>query len=143
METFVLVLGFEFRALSLLGRWYSTWTMPPALFALDYFSDRVLHFLPGLVLDCNICTSAFRVARIIDVYHYSSLRWRLLTCTTHEIFLLVLWASHTRNKDVWLTLRQKKACLPNITSRIPEGVRPVAKREPYVKNESIDLIVVS
>jgi hypothetical protein len=38
--------GIEFRALHLLGKWLTTWATHPSIFALDYFSDRVLSFFP-------------------------------------------------------------------------------------------------
>jgi hypothetical protein len=36
--------GFEVRASSLLGSYFTTWAMPPAPFLSDYFGDRVLIF---------------------------------------------------------------------------------------------------
>jgi hypothetical protein len=39
--------GFEFRALYLLGRHSTTYATAPVLFALVYFSCKVLHLLSG------------------------------------------------------------------------------------------------
>jgi hypothetical protein len=48
---FLVVWGFEFLTLCLLGKNSTTWAMPPSFFffffALVYFSDRVLYFLSG------------------------------------------------------------------------------------------------
>jgi hypothetical protein len=42
------VLGFDFRALCLLGKYSTTWFMLPALYCFGYFSDTVSLFCPGL-----------------------------------------------------------------------------------------------
>jgi hypothetical protein len=41
----VSILGFELRALPLLGKRSSVSAMPPFLFGLGYFSDRISSFL--------------------------------------------------------------------------------------------------
>jgi hypothetical protein len=41
-DFFLVVLGFELRALYLLGRYKATWAMPPPFFGSSYFWDRVI-----------------------------------------------------------------------------------------------------
>jgi hypothetical protein len=45
---FYFIMGFELGAFHFLGGHSTTWSMPPALFCLIYFSDMVSHFCPGL-----------------------------------------------------------------------------------------------
>jgi hypothetical protein len=51
----------------LLGRCSTTSATPPALFALGYFSDRILHFLLRLTSDCLPTSYASWVPRFTDV----------------------------------------------------------------------------
>jgi hypothetical protein len=44
-----------------------------APFGFTYFSDRVLHFSPGLAKDCNSPTSASCIASITGVNHNAPL----------------------------------------------------------------------
>jgi hypothetical protein len=44
--------------------------MPPDIFALDYFSDRVSHFFPVLALDINPPAS-HHVAGITGEHHHA------------------------------------------------------------------------
>jgi hypothetical protein len=46
--------GIELRVLHLLDKCATTWAMSPALFALVYFSYRVPHFFPRLMLDHDV-----------------------------------------------------------------------------------------
>jgi hypothetical protein len=64
----LVVLGFELRALHLLGR-CSTSVTSPTPFCFSYFSDRVLCFLPGPTLDCNPPTYASCAAGITGMGH--------------------------------------------------------------------------
>jgi hypothetical protein len=67
---FLVVLGFEFRALYLLERQSTTWATLPALFCVGCFLDRVfqiicLNWLQTVIL----LISASWIARIIGVSH--------------------------------------------------------------------------
>jgi hypothetical protein len=64
-SNFFPVLGFEFRALHLLGRSSTTWVTPPALFCLSYFSDRESCFCwdglePPSSYLCLLCSCNYR-----------------------------------------------------------------------------------
>jgi hypothetical protein len=63
------VLGFELRALGLLGK--HAWAMPPVLSAMGYFSDRFSHFSPGQSWIVNLL--------FIPPHIDYPLRWSLIT----------------------------------------------------------------
>jgi hypothetical protein len=49
-------LEFKLRALSLLGKSSATWTTPPFLFSISYFSGRLSRYCLGLALNCDPST---------------------------------------------------------------------------------------
>jgi hypothetical protein len=64
------VLGFELRALHLLGRQSSTWPTPPALFCVGYFWDRVSRTIClGWLQTEILLISASWVPRVTGVSH--------------------------------------------------------------------------
>jgi hypothetical protein len=53
------VLEFELRALHLLGRYSTTWSMPP--FCFSYFSDEISYFCLGSASDLNLLNYVSRI----------------------------------------------------------------------------------
>jgi hypothetical protein len=77
---FLVVLGFELRALQLLGSCSATRVTPPVLFCFSYFSDKVLHFCLELALDHNPPnTPPYLAVHLFFVSYFSN----LLTYYTH------------------------------------------------------------
>jgi hypothetical protein len=68
----MVVIGFELRVSGLLNRYPTTCAMPPALFALVYFSDSILLVL-GAGLRPQSSYSASSIAGITSVYHHTKL----------------------------------------------------------------------
>jgi hypothetical protein len=81
----VTVLGFELRALHLLGRLSSTWTTPLGLFALVIF-ERGSPCIPGRP---GLCSSYFRLPA-----SWSDRHMLLHTCYHTQAFPLEMGGSH-------------------------------------------------
>jgi hypothetical protein len=71
LQILPLVLRFKLRALCFLCKCCTTWAILPVFFTLVYFSGRVFYFFSWLTLDHNPPTSAFHVAGITDMHHYT------------------------------------------------------------------------
>jgi hypothetical protein len=69
------VLEFELWAL-----YFITWATYPLFYLSGCFPDRVFHFSPGLVLDCNPPTYTSHIAGIIGTYCHSQLLSSQLAC---------------------------------------------------------------
>jgi hypothetical protein len=98
-------LGFEFRALCLLGKYCTPWVTLPAPFALGYFSDKVSCFLSGASL-CILFSWDYRHARLclvcllkLDFANFCSVspRTTILLISTS----LVAWIAGVEHQ-VWL-----------------------------------------
>jgi hypothetical protein len=68
--SFLIVLGFELRALLLLGKCSTIWFTFPALFTLVIFSDRVSCFLPGPAYHQNLLIYTFCIHGITGMYYH-------------------------------------------------------------------------
>jgi hypothetical protein len=69
---FFMILGFELRQCTLLGRQSAIWAMPPALFALVIFQrGSCFYAQPGLDDNSPVDTSG--VAGVAGTYHYNLL----------------------------------------------------------------------
>jgi hypothetical protein len=55
------------------SRCSTTWAMLSAIFCFNYFSDRILHFLPRTSLDLHPPTYAFLLAGITGVHHLAGI----------------------------------------------------------------------
>jgi hypothetical protein len=85
---FLVVLGFEFRALHLLGRCSITWATLPALFCDGVFQAGLRNYLPGLALNHDppdFC--------LLTSHQHLALIFRILKCK-------ILWALCI-HKVVW------------------------------------------
>jgi hypothetical protein len=56
----------------------------------SYFSDRVSHFWPRLASNCNLPTSTSRIARIINIYHYTCLFFEMEAQSLY-LFIYLFW----------------------------------------------------
>jgi hypothetical protein len=65
-----LVLGLELRALHLLDRCSTTWTIPQPIFALVIFQIGSSAFCLWPASDCDLPTCAFHIAWVIGTYYH-------------------------------------------------------------------------
>jgi hypothetical protein len=84
-QNYLLIL--YYWGLHLLGRHSTPWAMPPALFALSSFSDRVLCFFALASLDCNCPTYDSSVIEITGMHHHT---WHVLL----KIVLFILFITN-------------------------------------------------
>jgi hypothetical protein len=77
----------ELRALWFLGRCSTTWTIPLAIFAFSYFSNRVLCF-SWINLDCDFPVYTSSIAGILALCHHVQLiGWDEALLTFHRAYL--------------------------------------------------------
>jgi hypothetical protein len=109
---FLVILGFELRALCLLGRWSYKLSHTPSPFLL-HFSDRFSCFLLMASLNCNPPTYALGVSGFIDLSHHdrfvcwdgSSLTFCPGWPQTTVFLISTFWVAETTGKChcAWLT----------------------------------------
>jgi hypothetical protein len=89
---FLAVLRVALRALHLLGRHSTTWTMQPTLCALVIFKI-VSCFMPGPVWTVILPYYASWVAGRTDVHHHTQLLVEIESCRLFALADLQLWSS--------------------------------------------------
>jgi hypothetical protein len=94
---FLVALGLWFRALCLLGKYYTTWAMPPAPFCFSYLWDRFpLFFLPSWPVTATL---------LISVHEYLGLQmWA--TMPSFSLFFRVVLVHFA-----WADLEHQSSCL--------------------------------
>jgi hypothetical protein len=118
----VFVLGFELRALSLLGKHSITWATPLVIFGLGYFSDRSCATLPRLAWNCKPPIYAFHESgitgmacgaqfpRVLFTHSFSPLpSWLLLVGSQVQHYSLIQGNFWTKHSEQLLSLPRMTA----------------------------------